>query len=134
MKRTRKPTQQQSIPSLSRIQDLRPDVQNANLGNARGRSLLGESLRSNGAGRSVLVDRDGRIIAGNKTVAEATRLGMPIRVVETTGAELVVVHRTDLDLSQDERARTLALADNRVARIGPRMGSGDAQAAPRGWH
>jgi hypothetical protein len=102
---------------LTSLTDLQSDLQNANRGNARGRSLLAESLRTNGAGRSVVVDRDGRIIAGNKTVGEATKLRMPIRVVETTGAELVVVHRTDLDLTKDECARKLALADNRVAEL-----------------
>lgn len=66
----------------------------------RGRSLLGQSLRDYGAERSILADRQGRIIAGNKTL-EATALAMPIRVVETTGDELVVVHRTDLDLARD---------------------------------
>ena len=67
--------------------------------------------------RRRLLDREGRIIAGNKTVEEGTKLGLPIRVVASTGAELVVVHRTDLDLTTDARARTLALADNRVAEL-----------------
>ncbi|MDQ3419422.1 MAG: DNA methylase, partial [Acidobacteriota bacterium] len=103
--------------AITDIHALTADPQNANRGTARGRALLRESLSNCGAGRSVLVDKDGRIIAGNKTVQAAATLGLPIRVVETAGDELVVVHRTDLNLLSDERARTLALADNRVAEV-----------------
>src|SRR5262249_7460051 len=81
------------------------------------RTALAESIQRLGAGRSVVVDRVGRIIAGNKTVAQATALALPIRVVETTGTELVVVRRTDLDLTADARARELALADKRVSEL-----------------
>jgi DNA modification methylase len=65
----------------------------------------------------VLADRHGVIIAGNKTVQEATTQGLPIRVVETTGDALVVVQRVDLDLATDDRARQLALADNRIGEL-----------------
>jgi DNA modification methylase len=65
----------------------------------------------------VLADRHGRLIAGNKTVEAARRLQLPIQVVETDGRRLVVVQRTDLDLSTDARARQLALADNRIAEL-----------------
>jgi hypothetical protein len=78
---------------------------------------LEESLRRYGAGRSVLADRKGRVIAGNKTVARATQMGLPIRVVQTDGKELVVVQRADLDLEHDRSARQLAVADNRVSEL-----------------
>ena len=48
MKQSRKPSPPPSVPSLSRLEDLVRDVQNANRGNARGRSVLAESLRANG--------------------------------------------------------------------------------------
>jgi DNA modification methylase len=78
---------------------------------------LAESLRTNGAGRSILADRHGRVIAGNKTLEQARALDLAIRVIETNGDELVVVQRQDLDLDQDARARQLALADNRIAEL-----------------
>lgn len=102
---------------LRSIADLIPDGQNANRGTPRGRAALAESLRTYGAARSIVTDRHGRIIAGNKTVEQAAALSMPIRVVESNGSELVVVHRTDLDLIEDPRARQLALADNRVSEL-----------------
>ena len=101
---------------LRDLADLTPDAKNANRGTARGRAALAESLRHYGGGRAILADRHGRIIAGNKTLAEATKLGMPIRAIETRGDEIVVVQRTDLDLDTP-KGRALAVADNRVAEL-----------------
>jgi hypothetical protein len=97
--------------------DLTPDPLNANRGTPRGRTLLEASLRTYGAGRSILADRAGRIIAGNKTLERATALALPVRVVDSRGTELIVVRRTDLDLTVDPRARELAIADNRIAEL-----------------
>ncbi|MEI2616003.1 MAG: hypothetical protein V9F06_00005 [Thermomicrobiales bacterium] len=74
-------------------------------------------MRAYGAGRSVLVDRNGVLIAGNKTAEVAAELGLPVRVVETDGTELVAVRRTDLDLSRDRAAVELGIADNRVGQV-----------------
>jgi len=97
--------------------DLKPDPQNANRGTDRGRTALAESLRAYGAGRAVLIDRKGRIIAGNKTVEQAKALGIPLRVVKTDGRHLIAVQRDDLDLAVDPRAKALAIADNRVGEL-----------------
>ena len=68
-------------------------------------------------GRSILTDRTGAVIAGNKVFEQAQTMALAIRVVETTGTELVVVQRTDLDLATDAVARQLAIADNRVGQL-----------------
>ena len=99
------------------IEDLQIDPRNANRGTPRGRALLESSLREYGAGRAVLTDRDGVLIAGNKTFEVAQRLGIPTRVIETDGQELVVVSRRDLHLASDPKARALAIADNRVGEL-----------------
>ena len=88
-------TQMKSITSLD---DLGADPANANKGTDKGRALVAQSLLECGAGRSILADKDGTVIAGNKTLEAARKLGLPVRVVESTGEELVVVRRTDLDL------------------------------------
>jgi sporulation protein YlmC with PRC-barrel domain len=101
-----------------KIAELTPDDVNANKGTERGSSMLEKSLRAYGAGRSVLVDKAGRIIAGNKTVEAAGSIGLEdALVIETDGTQVVVVKRTDLDLDSPE-ARGLAVADNRVAEVG----------------
>jgi len=100
------------------LSSLSLDEQNANRGSDRGRKMLEDSLRKLGAGRSVLVDREGRVIAGNKTVETARKLGLKqIAVIETDGETLVAVRRQDLDLKTDKRAVELAVADNRVAEV-----------------
>ena len=100
------------------LSSLSLDEQNANRGSDRGRKMLEDSLRKLGAGRSVLVDREGRVIAGNKTVETARKLGLKqIAVIETDGETLVAVRRQDLDLKTDKRAVELAVAHNRVAEV-----------------
>ena len=94
------------------------DEKNANKGTKRGRELLERSLEDYGAGRSVVVDRNNRVIAGNKTIEAARAAGMQsITVIETDGSSLVAVQRGDLDLRKDKKARELAIADNRVSEI-----------------
>lgn len=99
------------------IADLTPDPDNANLHTARGTGMLERSLGDYGAGRSVLADQHGVVIAGNATVEAAAALGLDILPVHTTGNQLVVVVRDDLDLATDPSAKGLALADNRVAEV-----------------
>ena len=96
---------------------LQPDPHNANNGTQRGRGMLERSLRQYGAGRSILADRNGVVIAGNKTLECAVDIGLPVRIVQSDGTELVVVQRTDLDLNTDASARELAYADNRIAEV-----------------
>ncbi len=101
------------------IDDLTPDARNANLGTERGRYMLEQSIREVGAGRSIVVDAEGRVIAGNKTLEVAEALGLPIEVVRTDGTRLVVVQRDDLDLANgDDKARRLAYFDNRSGQVG----------------
>lgn len=106
------------MAKITRLRDLTPDAKNANKGTERGTGMLEQSLRSYGAGRSILIDAKGRIIAGNKTVQEAGAIGMDkVQVVESDGTTIIAVQRTDLDLERDPKARELALADNRIAEV-----------------
>jgi hypothetical protein len=101
-----------------KISDLIADSHNANKGNKRGHKVVAHSLKEYGAGRSILVDKAGRVIAGNKTASEAAGAGIEdVIVVESDGTKLVVVQRTDLDLN-DPKARALAIADNRASELG----------------
>lgn len=98
--------------------DLKFDDHNANKGTERGRELLEQSVTELGAGRSILSDKKGKIIAGNKTLAAAQKAGLKVRIVTTSRDELVVVQREDLDLDDPAgEARRLAYLDNRVAEI-----------------
>ncbi len=96
---------------------LKFDEFNANKGTNRGKQLLRESLEQLGAGRSVLCDRNGTLLAGNKTYEQALELGLETELVHTQGDKLVVVVRDDLDLEEDDRARLLAYSDNRIGEL-----------------
>jgi len=101
-----------------KISDLIPDSKNANKGTKRGNKAVTESLTRYGAGRSILIDRDGKIIAGNKTAANAAEAGInDVVVVESDGSKIIAVQRTDLSLD-DAKAKELAIADNRTAELG----------------
>ena len=101
------------------VADLHQDKLNANVGTQRGRAMLETSIRRNGMGRSVLVDKRGTIIAGNKTVEAAENAGVKDTiVVETDGSKVVVVKRTDLDLGKDVKAKSLGVADNQSGAVG----------------
>lgn len=99
------------------ISQLKFDTKNFNRHTKRGMEMLQTSVSNNGFGRSVLVDKDNNIIAGNGIVETAQKLGKnSIRVIETDGNELVVVKRTDLTLDSKE-GREMALADNASAAV-----------------
>ena len=99
-----------------RIDELKFDDKNFNKHTEFGMGLLEKSLRENGAGRSILIDKDNNIIAGNGIIEAAGSVGLEnIKVVETTGDEIVAVKRTDISLNS-KKGRKMALADNATAK------------------
>lgn len=101
------------------LSDLQPDDRNANRGSERGTYMLRRSLEKLGAGRSILLDKNGRIIAGNKTAESAADVGLDdVILIRTRGDQLVAVMREDLDLDDPTgQARELAYADNRTGQV-----------------
>jgi sporulation protein YlmC with PRC-barrel domain len=99
------------------ISELKPDALNANKHSERGSSMVSKSLSKYGAGRSILLDRNKHIIAGNLTAEEAGQIGMEnVQIVESDGTKLIAVMRTDVDIDS-AKGRGLALADNRSAEV-----------------
>jgi len=106
------------LPIMAKLKDFTPDRRNANKGTERGTQVVEDSLRNYGAGRSILLDKNGVIIAGNKTAEGAAAIGLDdVIVVKTDGTKLVAVQRTDLDLTKDKAALELAIADNRAGQV-----------------
>lgn len=99
-----------------KIDELKFDDKNFNKHTEFGMGLLEKSLRENGAGRSILIDKDNNIIAGNGIIEAAGSVGLEnIKVVETTGDEIIAVKRTDISLNS-KKGRKMALADNATAK------------------
>lgn len=100
-----------------KITDIIQDDKNLNKGTADGKAMITKSLQKFGAGRSILLDKNNRIIAGNKTHENAEEIGMEdVIVVESDGSKLVAVKRTDIDLDSKE-GREMALADNATVKV-----------------
>ena len=100
-----------------KLHDLIQDDRNLNKGTERGQQLIEKSLREFGAGRSILLDKNNRIIAGNKTHKNAELAGLDdVIIVETAGTKLVAVKRTDVDLDT-KKGREMALADNATVKV-----------------
>ena len=95
------------------VADLRQDERNYRKHSEENKKRIKKSIDECGLGRSVVVDADGVLVAGNG-VQSVLPEDTPIRIVETDGTELVVVKRTDLH-EGDERRKKLALADNATA-------------------
>lgn len=90
---------------------IKQDPKNYRLHSDRNKELIAKSLKKLGAGRSIVVDNEDYIVAGNGVHEQATALGIPTRIIETDGTELIVIKRTDIGLN-DPRRKELALADN----------------------
>ena len=98
---------------MTSIQDLKSDHKNARKRTDRSASLIKESLEKFGAARSIVIDEENRILAGNGTIEGAKAAGIKnLRVIETDGKEIIAVKRTGLT---EEDKVGLALADNRTS-------------------
>ena len=98
---------------MTSIKDLKSDHKNARKRTDRSAELIKESLQRYGAARSIVIDEDNRILAGNGTIEGAKEAGINrIRVIETDGDEVIAVRRTGLT---EEQKIGLALADNRTS-------------------
>ena len=96
---------------MTKLNDLKSDHKNARKRTDRSATLIKNSLEKFGAARSIVIDEENRILAGNGTVEGAKKAGLSnVRVIETDGNEIIAVKRTGL--SEDEKVG-LALADNR---------------------
>lgn len=91
--------------------EIKFDKRNYRKHNDRNKELIRKSLDECGAGRSIVIDNEGEIIAGNGIYEQAQQLGLKTKIIETDGSELVVVKRTDLQ-TNDEKRKQLAIMDN----------------------
>ena len=92
------------------LKDIKHDTRNYRKHDKRNLDLIKKSIDEVGFGRSVVIDNNNEIIAGNGVVSQVDK-DTKIKVVETDGSELVVVKRTDL-ATDDEKRKRLAIMDN----------------------
>ena len=103
------------MKEIKTVNDLEFDNKNFNKGNEQGKALIKKSIEDFGTGRSILVDKNAKIIAGNKTTENFKELGFEkVKIVKAMPDELVVVQRDDIDLDTPQ-GRAMALADNKTS-------------------
>jgi len=97
------------------VAELKPDPENRRTHNARNVAMIASSLRDVGAARSIVIDEDDRVLAGNGVTEAAEGAGITrVRVVDTDGDEIIAVRRRNLTPDQK---RALAIYDNRAAEL-----------------
>lgn len=95
------------------LSDIKFDKHNYRKHSVENQKLIKKSLEETGFGRSVLIDSENCLIAGNGVVSQLPK-NTKIKVVETDGTEMVVVKRTDLKTA-DRKRKELARNDNATA-------------------
>jgi len=100
---------------ISHISELQFDPKNARRRTPRSAGMLQESLQKTGAARSIVIDEQNRILAGNGTVEAAGQVGIEkVKVVDVDGETIVAVRRSGLT---EEQKLQLAIYDNRTAEL-----------------
>ena len=97
---------------MASINDLQNDPKNARKRTDRSAKLIKQSLEQYGAARSIVIDENNRILAGNGTIAGAKAAGIKnLKIIEANGDEIIAVKRSNL--TEDQKVG-LAIADNRT--------------------
>lgn len=97
-----------------RTPEIRLDPRNARVHGPENKALIRASLEEVGAFRSIAVDGEGIVRAGNGVFEQAQSLGLKVKLIDAKPDELVAVRRSDLKGSKAIRA---ALLDNRTGEL-----------------
>lgn len=89
--------------------NLRSDPKNARLHPDKNKAMIRRSLEEVGGFRSIAIDGDDIVRAGNGVFEQAQELGMEVRVVDADPNEIIAVRRKDL---KGDAAIRAALYDN----------------------
>lgn len=100
------------------LSDLKPmsDDENARMHNPRNIGMIVDSLQEVGSGRSLLVDENNKIIAGNGTYDAAAEAGLERVWIVDAPADVLVARRRS-DFTSEEQKTRAALYDNRTAEV-----------------
>ena len=97
------------------LRDLTPDPVNRRQHNPRNVGMIVDAINAVGAARSIVIDENNVVLAGNATIDAAAEAGIDrVRIVDATGTEIVAVRRSGLTA---EQKRMLAIADNRAGEL-----------------
>jgi hypothetical protein len=99
----------------SHIKDLRPDPENRRKHSPRNIAMIADALQEVGAARSIVIDENDEVLAGNGVLEAAAEVGITkVRIVDAPGDEVIAVRRKNLSA---EQKRKLAMFDNRASEL-----------------
>ena len=114
-RKSQKVTPKKRTKTLTHIKDLVPDQENRRKHTPRNVGMIVDALHKVGAGRSIVIDENNEVLAGNATIEAAGEAGITkLKVIDTDGSEVVAVRRTGLTANQK---RDLAIYDNRTGEL-----------------
>jgi hypothetical protein len=97
------------------VKDLVPDPKNRRKHTPRNIGMIEDAMQAVGAARSIVIDENNVIHAGNGAVEAAANVGITkVRVVDADGDEIIAVRRRNLT---QEQWRRLAMYDNRTQEL-----------------
>ena len=101
--------------NLTHIKDLVPDPKNRRKHTPRNVGMIVDALHKVGAARSIVIDENNEVLAGNATIEAAGEAGITkLTVIDADGDEIIAVRRTGLTSDQK---RDLAIYDNRTGEL-----------------
>lgn len=101
--------------TVKKLEELRPDPKNLRKHSPRNIATIAAGLREIGAARSIVVDENDVVLAGNGVVEAAALAGITkVKIVEADGKTLIAVKRTGL---REEEKTRLAIYDNRASEL-----------------
>ena len=99
------------------VDELIQDDKNFNKGCEQGAQLIERSFKEFGAGRSVFIDKDNRLVGGNKAQKGFKAAGKKkVIIVDSDADTLVAVRRKDVSLDSAE-GRKMAYLDNLTTQV-----------------
>src|SRR5262245_35968948 len=111
------PTAEQGHPAetVTTVDQLTHDPNNRRRHNDRNLKMIADGLLAVGPARSIVIDENDVILAGEGVTSAARAVGFQkVRIVEADGEELIAVRRRNLSADQK---RSLALFDNRASEL-----------------
>ena len=102
---------------MSKIKDLEQHDKNANEGTEYGDQILERSIEKYKIGKSIVIDKNNKIVAGNHVTGKLAEMGMEeVHIVESEGDIGIAVMRMDIDIDTKE-GQMAAIADNRSSEL-----------------
>lgn len=100
---------------VEHIGGLTPDPKNARRHTPRNLQMIENSLQQVGFARSIVIDENDVVLAGNGVLEAAGNIGIEnLRILESDGNEVIAIRRSNLT---DAQKQALALFDNRTAEL-----------------